>query len=961
MHNAAYRVSSGHIPMFVQAVKDWSEMHFGYDVQSGKIPHVSPDAGSKMRKLESFRRVEVKERPSWVDAMAAVSHAGNGVNVPVFEPVDTFPDSVEEDMPDYEEEQPPVVVEVPQPPPVLFRIPEVIKSPMHKIEEEETKQKKKRRMEEIKFEEEEHEKRRLKHEADAAAGRAVRQALAAEARRQDEKLRGPAHKAEADIGKQRLWFRKWRRRALAKALERQQKLERAEAALNTLSLGVPLRKAQVGGGDFLTVNKRGAYLEQIMEERAMRLQQLWAPVRIPRLVLPILHQINPSQKSLYWSVLLSAGGNPVGEWVRSKISSKELPVATEESAKESNTPDTQVADERKIFYDDDDGTTLGLWYTAKEVHYGKARDFQVSFHGTSGLIFVSKGDEPVSVEQTRLNTLVQAVPDGVSVPLLVLSARAGSTDDAEAERTSVIKNWDLLTGEMTQRKASDQKVFFIGLSPDLGDKMTYFYEEALVEGLEWLAEHSPVQPELRSILVVDLVKEHLDPHLDLQLKVAPADLRPEHCITVFNKALEKAADEIKAASRLVPLNWPPDSRSGQKLEGEEGDTGWNHKRNLESVLASLQSCLLLTFPAVPNFDDGEDLTTQKVKLESLLLEYLSALEGTSADNPTMRWEVNRVVQRSCTVGRSRRGSYLIPKWARMFQVLFTNRLLVLNRMQPAPVYIRRLDKRPPLELLDFEKSFASASQLSDSPDRYFSAEPSLDDLISVTAYDHGRRTMLDELEQSKVSSVEQTRTPLGRAASRLVPDSYQSPKTPSTPEVWSTPVKSRHGASDEAQKQEGGSSISQHDADWLVFRTSIIAPEQLQLDITESELLLDDMIQELEMWESRPSGNLLNAGVFSESPDSLDKEEIPGAYGEDLSRIHVPSDERRKPVAWTAELELTDSEILLGNLVAEFGSIMSGKRDGSPSKSIQCNGDLGRRREFCHGQPPGTEAALGIS
>lgn len=39
--------------------------------------------------------------------------------------------------------------------------------------------------------------------------------------------------------------RKWRRRAAAKALERQQKLERAETALNTLSLGLPLVKTQV--------------------------------------------------------------------------------------------------------------------------------------------------------------------------------------------------------------------------------------------------------------------------------------------------------------------------------------------------------------------------------------------------------------------------------------------------------------------------------------------------------------------------------------------------------------------------------------------------------------------------------------------------------------------------------------------------------------------------------------------
>ncbi|KAL2653259.1 hypothetical protein R1flu_021387 [Riccia fluitans] len=938
------------------------------DVQSGKILDVVPDAGSKLRKIESLRRNEVKERPSWVDGIPTVSHVETSVNIPVFEPVGSFADTVEEDMPDYEEEQPSqseVVVEIPRPP-IVYMIPVSVKSPTKRTnEEDEAKQKKKRRMEEIQFEAEEHERRRLKHEADAAAGRAVRQALAAEARRQEEKLRGAAYKAEADIGKQRLWFRKWRRRAVAKALERQLKLERAEAALNTLSLGVSLRKPQVAGGDFLSVNERRAYLEQFMEERAVKLQRFWATVKVPRLVLPILHQINPSEKFLYWSVLLSAEGSSVGDWVRSKISSKGLPKVAEGSAR-GCALGVEVADEKKIFFYDEDGSTMGLWYTAKEVAYGRVRaDPDFSFHGTSGLIFVTKADESVSSEQARFHTLVQAVADGVSVPLLVLSARADNNDGADAERSSVDKKWDLLlkSGEMSSRKVSKHKVFFIGISSELDDEMTYFNEEALVDGLEWLAGHSPIQPQLRSVFVVDLVQEHLDPHLDLQLKVAPADIRPEHCISVFNKALEKAAEEIKTTGCLVPLNWPPDSRSRSAEERKSltPETAWNHRRNLESLLASLQSCLLPAFSSVPNFDSGDHLSGQKAKLESVLLEYLSRLEGTSTDNPTMRWEVSRVVQRSCTVGRSRRGPYLIPKWARMFNVLFANRLLLLNRMVPAPVYVSRLVKRAPLELLEFENDFISLSHFTNTAERSFPAEPSLDDLIGVTAYDHERRPRPDALDQSTLLPVRQMRTPLGGGRSRVVADNYQFPSTPtSTPEVSVKSVNLKKGlAPDEIQKQDPGSYITQREADWLVFRASLAVPEHVQLEVTEAELLLDEMIQELDMWESSLTHDHPDTAVSRESPDRLNREAINAADGQDVLAMHVPSHQRRKPGPRTAELELTDSEILLENLVAEF-SKASGKIEASPSKSNDCS-SAEHMLEYNHVQTAGTGAALGIS
>ncbi|KAG6554516.1 hypothetical protein Mapa_003895 [Marchantia paleacea] len=934
------------------------------DVQSGGLLPTRPDLANKLKKLVSLGRSEFKEGSSMIGGKV-MPVIEKGDQLPIFDPIHTFVDSVEEDMPDYVDEEEQLLVEVQTTPlPFVTDMSKLIKAQS----EEEVKQSKKRRMEEPHSEAEEHEIRRLRHEADAAARRAASQALAAEAKRQEEKLRGAAHKAEADAGKQWRWFRKWRRRAAAKAMERQQKLERAETALNTLSLGLPLVKTQDFGGDLLSVEDRHSYLQDLVEEQALKLQEFWAPMNIPRLVIPILHELNPGTRFLHWNLLLSTEGSAAGNWIRTKVNSK-LPSKAEESCMGVELG-TIPADEGKIIYDGVEGNYVGLWYSTRELATSVSTSHsEASFYGTSGLVFVAKADESVAVEHARLRTLAQAVPDGVSVPLLVISTEAGYDNGREAEQSLLQRSWDLFlkTDEVSHDKISKHRVIFIGISPEVNpNEKSYFSGHALTEGLLWLAKQCPLQPQLRPIHLADLVKEHLDDHLRLLLRMSPTDVRPEHCITVYNKALEKAVDEIEKTARFIPLNWPPDPPPRRKLEGKDREymlsvEAWNHSKTLEFTYAALKSCRLPAFPSVPSFDTGISVISQKITLESVLQKYLSTVEGTSTDNPTTRWEVNGMVQRGCTIDWSKTGSILVPKWARIFQAIFTTRLILLDEMQAALVYVSRVEKNPPFHLEKFEKCDSFANQALDIPDRYWNAEPLLDDLIGQTGYEDDRIAHQDYLRKEDSSPPQQMQTAVrdetpSRSA-RNYDNSYQTQTL--TPETLSIPMQYRGGSLEETQKQVKVSPISRHVMDWMIFRTGFDSSKRMQLALTDSELLLDDMMEQLDLWKSRPAGDhahgdespvtspLCNANLIELS--KCDKQVSPkelGCYDSAFTNV-IPHSRKSKELSpWAFKLELTESEILLGRMVAEFEIRTSERDEAFPTKSAHGNGDTEHVRGY---------------
>ncbi|BFI04063.1 nuclear mRNA export protein SAC3 [Marchantia polymorpha subsp. ruderalis] len=930
------------------------------DVQSGGLLPTRPDLANKLKKLVSSGRSEYKEGSSMIGGklLPAIE---KGDQLPIFDPIHTFVDSVEEDMPDYvdEEEQP--LVEI-QAAPLSFV---TDMSMLIKVQsEEEVKQSKKRRMEEPHSEAEEHEIRRLRHEADAAARRAASQALAAEAKRQEEKLRGAAHKAEADAGKQWRWFRKWRRRAAAKALERQQKLERAETALNTLSLGLPLVKTQDFGGDLLSVEDRHYYLQALVEEQARKLQEFWAPINIPKLVMPILHELNRGTRFLHWNLLLSTEGNAAGNWIRTKVNSKLLSNAEESYM---GVELSTISADGKIIFDRAGGKYVGLWYSTRELVTSTSTSHsQASFYGTSGLVFVVKENESVAVEQARLHTLAQAVPDGVSVPLLVISTEAGYENGREAEQ-SLLRSWDLFlkTDEVSREKISKHKLIYIGISPEVNpDEKCYFSGHALTDGLLWLAYHCPRQPQLRPVHLADLVKEHLDDHLRLLLRMYPRDVKPEHCITVYNKALEKAVDEIEKTARSIPLNWPPDSPPRRKLEGKDGEympslEAWNHSKTLELAYAALISCRLPAFPSVPSFDTGISIISQKMTLESVLQKYLSIVEGTSTDNPTMRWEVNGMVQRGCTIDWSKTGNILVPRWARIFQAIFATRLILLDEMQAALVYVSRVEKRPPFHLEKFEKYHSSANQALDITDRYCNAEPLLDDLIGQTGYEDDGIAYQGCSRKEEASPPQQMRTAVREETpTRSARNSYQTQF--STPETLSLPMQYRGGYLEESQKEVKVSPISRHVTDWLISRTGFDSSKRMQLALTDSELFLDDMMEQLDLWNSRPAGDHAHGDDFPVTPplsnanlielSKCDKQISPkeelGYYDSAFDNVIPHSREKKDLGPWALKLELTESEILLGRMVAEFETKTSEGDEAFPTKIAHGNGDTEHVHEY---------------
>ncbi|CAI5460137.1 unnamed protein product [Closterium sp. Yama58-4] len=76
---------------------------------------------------------------------------------------------------------------------------------------------------------------------------------------------------------------------------------------------------------------------------------------------------------------------------------------------------------------------------------------------------------------------------------------------------------------------------------------------ALASGLRWLADSSPLPPQLAPLPLRDLVLRHLSPRVTRLLAVDPSLVRPQECITEFNASLDSAANDIATAVAVSPL------------------------------------------------------------------------------------------------------------------------------------------------------------------------------------------------------------------------------------------------------------------------------------------------------------------------------------------------------------------------------------------------------------------------
>ncbi|KAK9009402.1 hypothetical protein V6N11_035941 [Hibiscus sabdariffa] len=225
-----------------------------------------------------------------------------------------------------------------------------------------------------------------------------------------------------------------------------------------------------------------------------------------------------------------------------------------------------------------------------------------------------------------------SVPPDSCLPLMVLS---GSYYVDGSNPSSVIVN-ELGLHDIDKSRVSAFLVVFLAGKQHSEGSTGFFSDEKLREGLKWLANESPLQPVLSGVKMHEHVTSHLSPVLEELGKMSDYEVGPNHCISVFNKALDWLMGEIAAAIKANPMNWPcPETMLLKDFSNELlavrlflPSVQWSSTLKTASLEHTLKECQLSCFP-----DDisllqsgpkmGKDIDNHRLLLENCLVEYLT--------------------------------------------------------------------------------------------------------------------------------------------------------------------------------------------------------------------------------------------------------------------------------------------------------------------------------------------------
>ncbi|CAI5529347.1 unnamed protein product [Closterium sp. Naga37s-1] len=178
---------------------------------------------------------------------------------------------------------------------------------------------------------------------------------------------------------------------------------------------------------------------------------------------------------------------------------------------------------------------------------------------------------------------------------------------------------------------------------------------ALTSGLRWLADSSPLPPQLAPIPLRDLVLRHLSPRVTRLLAVDPSLVRPQECITEFNASLDSAANDVATAVAASPpgsgtplpelpalLQLMGGRKGGRQreLSGESGGSEMGESRSKAGSAASEAAGRLevsLLSASLPPIDWNSPSRTSRLTtaLSSLRLPHFPALHLSSPQQPSL--------------------------------------------------------------------------------------------------------------------------------------------------------------------------------------------------------------------------------------------------------------------------------------------------------------------------------------
>ncbi|KAG5236097.1 SAC3 family protein [Salix suchowensis] len=541
---------------------------------------------------------------------------------------------------------------------------------------------------------------------------------------------------EVARAKLKLIIRLWRRRSLKRRELREQRQMAANAALNSLSLGPPIRQATDQ-----SITATVFDINHVMKERYEKHEQSWSRLNVSDEIADVLIRRNPDAKFLCWKIILCSQINDQGDrlgqrsqvmqgaahsWVLSKL----MP-----SIKDNDDGDLLISSPGLAIWrkwlPSQSGNDLNCCLSV--VKDFKFDNLNETVDGASAVIFLVSESIPWNIQKIKLHNLLAYIPSGSKLPLLVLS---GSNYKEDVDLSSIIVN-ELGLQDIDKSQISSFSIVFLNEDKQVEMWDGFFSDMRLREGLQWLANESPLQPDVHCIKTRDLVVTHLNPSLDVLEIMEDYEVSPNHCISAFNEALDRSLEEIAAAAKSNPTNWPcPEIALLENCRDELmvmnwylPNIGWSLAERIEPFLSAIRDCKLPNFPdTIPwldkgasTFNDIEDLRSQ---LENCIMAYLTEISGMMGFLLAAK-EAYLMLQRSARLELHDSSYYIVPKWIMIFRRIFNWRLTSLSSGTFSPAFILRchdvdLASRIPLDL-----------QLEGGGFWPYPSQPTLDEVIDA--------------------------------------------------------------------------------------------------------------------------------------------------------------------------------------------------------------------------------------
>uniref|UniRef100_A0A1J3ELB5 Germinal-center associated nuclear protein n=1 Tax=Noccaea caerulescens TaxID=107243 RepID=A0A1J3ELB5_NOCCA len=507
---------------------------------------------------------------------------------------------------------------------------------------------------------------------------------------------------EVTKAKLKLIIRLWKRWSSRQSELRERRQLAATAALNSLSLGTPIRFSKTDQSRAC----REFDIDQAMKKRFEEQEKSWSRLNISDVIADILVGRNPDSKCIYWKVILCTQIKSVNtssqdsHSVASRWLSSKLIPHTEHSVSDDNllfsAPGVSVWNKWVASRSDSDFRCC--LSVARDVE--AENDVCEATRGASAVIFLASKGLPLNLQREELNRILESVPNGSLLPLLVVfSSCNGESVDPDTNLVS-----ELGLHDIDKSKIASFTVVSIANKSQKGQEVHFFSDSRLRDGLKWLAGISPLQPNLHHVKPRELVLTHFSFSMELLKLMPDQDVSPNICISAFNDALETSQRNVTSAAEANPIGWPGpeimllDDNKKEHLMVKRylPNLEWSSAESIEPINSVLENCKL------PYFEDdltwltvgctsGAEIENHTQRLEGCLVEYLTQTSNLMGVSLATK-ETGVMLQRNTRLELHNSSYYhIIPRWIGIFQRIFNWRTMGLLDSSSSLAYVLKSD------------------------------------------------------------------------------------------------------------------------------------------------------------------------------------------------------------------------------------------------------------------------------